>query len=503
MQYRNHNPSYRPQNQQGAPRRSLAARLLPVLLIILVVVGIVLFVGKAMRDRRVADEVRPYEHIFADNIRIDGISLSGMTAQQGYDALMQHHEARVNSWQLALTYSGHTFKTIGYNTLGLSVLTDQINGALKEAWDLTHSGDAYQQRDAIQALRRTPFERNTAQSDISDQELTLILNGIAANIALQQPVDAAMLQFVPDQEDPFLFQQERVGYQLDVDAAREEIMAMASAGVSGAYELKPTEIQPNVTVAQLRQKYALRSIAQTAISRYSEEDRTKNIRVSLGRVNGQVLKPGSIFSFNKVAGPRTEKNGYFPALELTYGNFVTGIGGGVCQSSTTIYQAVLKAGLKITSRRIHSQPVNYADPGLDATVYLFGGYEIDFKFQNSTSSDIYMTARVKGSGKNLVAEVRIYGESLGDGVSYELGTNVLEVIPAPVEPVYQVDKDAQFVIYEDQTAVKSKGREGYVVESYLKRLLNGKETGEIQVVSKDTYDARAEVLWKGATRRPQ
>ncbi len=500
MQQRGFQPHGFGQRTGRAPR-SLWSRLLPWVLIVAVAAILAVVGMRALEDKRVADEVAPYEHVFADNITIDSLNISGMTPEQAHQALTELHQQRVNSWQLALTYKGHTFIQVNYPTLGIQVLTDQINAKLKEAWDLTHTGDHYARREAIQKLREQPYTAETASGPASDQLLTSILQDIGANIAQQQARDAQFIQFLPNQADPFLFQPEQDGYLLDVQAAKNDIMHLAASGTSGTYELTPQVIKPQVTVADLRQRYTLRATAQTAISRSSPANRNMNIEVSLGRANGMILKPGEVFSFNKVAGQRTIKNGYFEAEEIAYDNYVTGVGGGVCQSSTTLYQAALLAGLEITSRRIHSMPVNYTDPGLDATVYWSGGREIDFKFRNNTGSDLFIAARVKGSGRNLIAEVRIFGASMGDGVGYQLKSVVVEELEPPFEPVYKPDKKAQYVVYDDEFEVASKGRKGYVVESYLQKTINGNQVDAPRFISRDTYPSKAEVLWKGVTPR--
>ncbi len=496
---------YQPQRYQQQPpqraQRSIWMRLLPWALILAVAAILISLAVKAADNKRVADAVAPYEHVFADNITIDNVRLSGMTAQQAHDALTQLHEERVNSWQLALTYQGHTFITVNYPTLGIQVLSEQINAKLKEAWELTHTGDNHAKLAAIQQLREQPYVAETARSEMSDQTLTAILNDISANIAMQQPMDAQFVQFLPNNTDPFLFQPERDGYRLDVENAKNEILELASAGTSGTYELTPEVIKPQVTVADLRKKYTLRATAQTAISRSSPENRNKNIEVSLGRASGLVLKPGEVFSFNKVAGQRTIKNGYYEADEMVYDDLVTGVGGGVCQSSTTLYQAALMAGLDITYRRTHSAPVGYADPGLDATVYWHMGREIDFKFRNNSGSDIFIAAQVKGTGRNKIAEVRIFGESLGEGVSYKLKPVVVEELMPPFDPIYKLDKNAQHVVYDDEFEVSAKARTGYIVETFLQKVVNGHEVEEPRRVSRDTYQPRAEILWKGVTPR--
>lgn len=485
-------------------RRGWVLRLLPWFLVVAAVVVLALMGIKALRDRQVANEVAPYEGVFADNISIDGISLAGMTPQQAYDALYQQHHNRVNSWSLNLTYKGHTYITVNYPTLGITVNTDQLNQYLREAWALTHTGDAYQRKAAIEQLRETPFSASSARSEISDQQLNQLLQEIANNISAQSsPTDAKLVQFVPDSPDPFIIQREIPGYALNVQQAKEEILLRAAQGLSGDYELTPDVIMPEITEAMLRENMALRSTAQTAISTRSEENRNMNIRVSLARINGMVLKPGEVFSFNKTAGNRTHENGYFDALEQVSGTLVTGVGGGVCQSSSTIFQAALLANLTIVDRSAHGEPVGYTDPGLDATVYYYGGRQIDFKFKNSTNHDLYIAARVKAgsSSRQLITEVRIYGEPLGEGVQYRLEAIQREVLAPPVGIKYVADKKALYVVYKDQEELKQAAKEGKVYETYLQKYVNGQKTDE-KLVAKSTYPARQEERWRGVTARP-
>ena len=289
-----------------------------------------------------------------------------------------------------LTYQGHVFAALNYGSLGITVDENQILALLNNAWALTHTGDIHARKAAIDRLQDTPYQQQVSQSELNDYQLEATLNQIAPYIN-RNPVDAAIMHFQPDNDsEPFIYQHEQMGYQFDVASAKAQIMARAASGQSGDFELAGEPIQPNVTVAQLKQKTALRSSVSTDISTSSEENRNNNIRVSLSRFNGMILKPGETFSFNKVVGPRTLKAGFFEAPEQVYGDLVTGVGGGVCQSSTTLYQAALTAGLTILKRSIHSEKVGYSELGQDATVYLYGGREIDFAFKNTSPDNIYV-----------------------------------------------------------------------------------------------------------------
>ena len=207
----------------------------------------------------------------------------------------------------------------------------------------------------------------------------------------QMPSDAAILEFQPDNlNEPFLFQSEQYGVMLNVEEARSEILARAAEGKSGDYELTVELIRPAVTREDLQKQVKLLTVAQTSISKRSDEDRNNNIRVAFSKINGTKLNPGEEFSFNRIVGPRDYKNGFFDAKEYAYGDLVTGIGGGVCQASTTMYQAALMANLTITDRTAHSDPVDYTAKGLDATVYYSRDRKIDLSLKTPSLAPSYI-----------------------------------------------------------------------------------------------------------------
>ncbi|MDE6868275.1 MAG: VanW family protein [Clostridia bacterium] len=175
------------------------------------------------------------------------------------------------------------------------------------------------------------------------------------------------------------------------------------------------------------------------------ETRSHNIRLAAGTINGSILKNGEVFSFNQTVGERTAKRGFQPAKIIEKGEFVEGIGGGVCQVSTTLYNAALLCGCEICEYHPHSLSVSYVPPSCDAMV---SGNYFDLKFKNVTGTTLYIRAR---TGKNYVA-FDVYGR--GDGNEYFYNSEVTGTIPAPEE------------ITEDYTLVKD-GKDGTESAGYL------------------------------------
>ncbi len=136
----------------------------------------------------------------------------------------------------------------------------------------------------------------------------------------------------------------------------------------------------------------------------SSTDRGSNVKTAAEAIDGTVLLPNEVFSFNQTVGPRSTDNGYLTAPVIIEGQLTEGTGGGVCQVSTTLYNAVLLADLQVTRRSHHSLPSHYVAAGRDATVSY---HHIDFRFKNTSAAPIiieahpgvrHLTMRILGQG---------------------------------------------------------------------------------------------------------
>jgi vancomycin resistance protein YoaR len=165
------------------------------------------------------------------------------------------------------------------------------------------------------------------------------------------------------------------------------------------------KVEPDITTEEL-QDYGLDTLLASYTTRFdsSVTDRAFNVRVAASALDDLLVPPGADISFNKVVGPRSSEAGYKTAKVIVNNELVDGLGGGVCQVSTTLYNAVLLSGLEVVSRSNHSLPVAYVPAGRDATV----AYDsIDFVFKNSTDRHIYVKSLIYGNN----VTVKIYGNS--------------------------------------------------------------------------------------------
>lgn len=222
----------------------------------------------------------------------------------------------------------------------------------------------------------------------------------------------------------------------------------------------------------------LRSKFSTCFASSSEE-RKHNISLAVRSLDKTFIDVGGEFSFNKVVGARTIARGYKTSKVIVDGNFVDGVGGGVCQVSTTLYNAVLLAGLKITEYHPHSLPVSYVEPSFDAMV----SYDwSDLRFINNTKNPVIIHAFLVQNNLN----IEIYGEK--SEFCYARESVVIEKIPEP-DYIFDFDLLNQYPdLYEGQQKIVRYGKPGLKSNGYILTYKNGKLVGK-KLVRKDSYSA--------------
>ena len=182
------------------------------------------------------------------------------------------------------------------------------------------------------------------------------------------------------------------------------------------------------------------------------EYRLNNVQVAAKAMDGTILLPGEVFSYNDTLGPRTTANGYLPAPAYIGGKTVDDVGGGICQNSSTLYLAVLRANLEIVERTNHMYTVGYVPDGLDATVAYNA---LDFKFRNSTPNPIRIEAKV--SGRTMI--VKLHGTDT-ENVTVKLETKTLATTP------YQVTYKPDSTVAVGKTVVDTTAYTGRKVQVF-------------------------------------
>ncbi|NMB95169.1 MAG: hypothetical protein GYA02_00915 [Clostridiaceae bacterium] len=238
-------------------------------------------------------------------------------------------------------------------------------------------------------------------------------------------------------------------------------------------EVKLTLVTPEITQEYFKSNLFKDTIAYFS-TYYSTEgqaniDRAENLRIASEKINGKILAPGDVFSFNETVGERTEANGFKHGQIFEGGRIVEGIGGGICQVSSTLYNAALRANLKILERVNHMFTVPYVPEGLDATV-AYG--VIDFRFQNSTRWPIRIEAFMT---ENNQLVMRLIGTKEKTDLSIEFYNQIIKTVP--FNTVYIDDPN----LPEGTTKVVQVGKNGAVVDTYKIVKENGIEVSRTKI----------------------
>lgn len=211
----------------------------------------------------------------------------------------------------------------------------------------------------------------------------------------------------------------------------------------------------------------------------STEDRKSNIKLAVRSINNTIVDVGGEFSFNSVVGPRTEKRGYKTSKIIVGGEFVDGVGGGVCQVSTTLYNAVVLAGLIVTEYHPHSLPVSYVPPSRDAMV---NSGSADLRFVNCTNNPLI----IKATATDTALTIKIIGEPLQ--VEYLIQSTVKETIPAPDYVILKDVKGEYPNLYEGERLYLSYSKDGVKSRADVVTIKNGKTLSKTKLRT-DTYKA--------------
>ena len=222
-----------------------------------------------------------------------------------------------------------------------------------------------------------------------------------------------------------------VGVDFDVEALKA---AYEQAGEGETFSIPVTLTQPEETKQSLEAKLFRDLLGEGTTNVSGSSARKHNVKLSAQACNGVILMPGEVFSYNNTTGSRSASKGYLAAPVYSGDASVDEVGGGICQTSSTIYYAVLHTNLKIVERRAHRFNTGYVPEGMDATVY-YG--QTDFRFENSTDYPIKIVTSSYDQGGKRKLNVKIYGTNV-DGVRAEPKSTVYETVTPTTQ--YKADE---------------------------------------------------------------
>jgi len=281
--------------------------------------------------------------------------------------------------------------------------------------------------------------------------------------------------------DQFVIKPEQNGLAMDIEE-NLNLLAKKVTNLDEPVSLVSEVIRPRLTTADLIDIKDSIAVYATSFNLHNT-NRVHNIRLAAKEINGVVVKPGEVFSFNEKVGPRMRKYGYKEAPVISNNKLVPGIGGGACQVSTTLYHTVLHSGLEVKERFPHSKPPVYVPLGQDAAV---ADNLLDFKFLNTRKTSILILAEVRGD--QLI--VRLFGKKEQQEPEISLISEEVKV----VEPQVIIKKDPS--LPRGVNIVVDAGEKGYKVKVFRVISQNGKPVKK-ELLSHDYYKPAPTVIRVG------
>ena len=423
----------------------------------------------------------PPDDRFCEGVFVNGIALGGMTYEQGVATLQEDVDRRINQDSYVLTFEGRQWI---FTPKQFNAHLDLSEG-IDAAWSMGHFGTDRDRRLQAESLKSSPFNY---EKPISYDEglLTAFLQDIKQEVDLN-PIAATI---TADELEQLPVTPSTDGRSLSIENLKQTLNTLIMQGNTMTVELQPDVVKPAFTTEEML-------ACQNLIVRYATSLKTSssvrnfNVKHAMSRINGIKVNPGETISFNQLVGRRTKANGFKEAPEYDGTTVISGIGGGTCQVSSTLYGALLQAGSEIVPvvRQSHSMTVVYAKPSMDAVVSDNGK---DLRFTNFGQYPIF----IYGDADSARAEVRIYGHI----PQYEIKLESKILSEFSTEKIrYERDTKGKHVYYKtDPPVLKTEAKMGMRSEGF--RVYYDRNTGEEvdrESMGVDTYRASQAVYYRG------
>ena len=416
---------------------------------------------------------------FKAGVKLIGVDVSGMTPEEATGLVKNAAEKKLKTVAVTIS-SGENSWTLDSDAMGMGydiaeALADGLNfGRGEDDNTVVITGAGEGEFDA-----KYTWDREKIMSALA-----------AMSQSINTEATAAYAEPVTDwtQEERFIYHTGEEGITLNEEATADAIeKALEQGEFVCTVEATVNAVLPGGNIDDLKAATSFIASYTTKFSARRDDEvkqnRKFNIQKAADIINGNTIQPGEEWSFNTVVGPRTYELGWKGANGISGGKeYTIQAGGGICQVSTTLYNALLCANMEIVDRRAHTIPSDYVPVGLDATVDTRG---IDFVWKNNTDMPAYIFARVEkveGSSSRHTITVYVYGKPLPEGVTYQSRNEITEERSRQDEAIYTNDAS----IPTGYQLERVQGHKYYVAEAYQDKYVDGK-LAESKLLYTDKY----------------
>ncbi|WAM33139.1 VanW family protein [Caldicellulosiruptor morganii] len=434
-------------------KRYILTGIVAVLLILSAVLGYMLY----NNVKKVLETDRIYKGVYIENVHV-----GGLTKKEAYELLESTFLEPLKNKKIEVKVGDKSYQ-LNYSSLNIQM---NIVQAIEQAYSIGRKGDIFARFREIKRTYEHPVVIRL-RFEYDEGKLKEFVDDLFDRY-YQSPVNAT----IKKAGDRFVITPEKIGRKLDYSGLLNKLKEMVKNQQEGEIEAKFIQITPRITKSMLSK---IKEIIGSFTTRFdaSNRPRSENIRVAAKKINGNLVMPGEVFSLSKAIGPVTVENGFKIAKVIVNNEFVDGVGGGLCQIATTLYNAVLLAQLKVVERVPHSALISYVPPGRDATI---ASGSIDFKFKNTTSAPVYIESY---ASQNTVT-VNLYGENSHKNEVVKFESEILERVP--YKKIYKNDPNLPKGVQK----LSNKPQDGLKVKTYMLVYENGR-LKEKKLLSIDYY----------------
>lgn len=429
-----------------------------------------------------ADAITGKEKFF-ENTKINGIDVGGMSVAQAENVVLTQMLENKKDIEINLSHKDKEWTLKGKDF----EISNKIQPKIDEISKFGRDGNFFQNLKKSNDIKKNGKDFRISYSNILsnlDEKIDEIVSSV------EQQAKPASLVFNPENDEPFSID---MG-QPCIVVNREELYNLIDTNLSLTNHIKieiPTiEITEEIDAEKLKNSVEKRSEFSTSIEK-SSSSRKNNVTKAISAFNGMIVMPDETVSFNETTGKRSEENGYKNAHIIVGGVYVDGVGGGVCQASTTLYNALLLADVQVLTANHHSLPASYVPLSFDAMVS--GDYS-DLVFKNNLQTPIY----IKTSSDEKTIKVEIYGQPLEEGVEIKRRAELVKVLGHNGDRIVS-DTNGDYsnkILYKGEYYRVKYPHEGYESKGYLQYYKNGNLVEEKEI-RHDFYSASEGIVMEG------
>jgi len=426
--------------------------------------------------------------IVPDGTIINGVNISGMSKKEASVILENKFEEKAKGFQLTIN---HEDKSWTFDKKDF-----EVNSDIHTILDASEQHSGYFENNDERVTLISQFEKLGSSINVAFNYMFVGLDEKIEEIIKEveiEPIDST-ITFNPNNENLFTITDSVNGYRVNKAKLYQDINDQFLASNNVQVEL--SMIEETAKVTKEHNQTLTKKIASFSTNvADSTGGRKTNVKLALEKFNGLILEPNQQISFNDITSPHTLENGYKIATIIYNGEFTDGVGGGICQASTTLYNALLLSGVEINEVHKHTLPVFYVPLALDAMV---SEHTSDLKFTNTTDSAMYIHTY---SDRNSVT-VDIYSKP--SEYTYKTRSETVDTIKAGGDTII-VDKEGKYankVLFEGEYFRISYPKDGYEAKSYLQKYI-GNTLIEEKEIRHEIYKAQKGVVVEGAEKLPE